>query len=96
MPANRAINRPAHPLNGVHFCIWKNDWVAIMAVMNPAKFIREVRQEVSKVTWPTRKETIQSTVMVLILAFIAAIFFLAVDGIFGYLIQKILGLGAAS
>ena len=67
-----------------------------MPVMNPAKFIREVRQEVSKVTWPTRKETIQSTMMVLILAFIAAIFFLAVDGIFGYLIQKILGLGAAS
>ena len=67
-----------------------------MAVMNPAKFIREVRSEVSKVTWPTRKETVTSTMMVLILAFIAAIFFLAVDGIFGYAIQKILGLGAAS
>ena len=67
-----------------------------MAELNPAKFIREVRTEVSKVTWPTRKETITSTVMVLVLAFIAAIFFLAVDGIFGYVIGKILGLGATS
>jgi preprotein translocase subunit SecE len=67
-----------------------------MADMNPAKFIREVRSEVSKVTWPTRKETVTSTIIVLVLAFIAAIFFLAVDGVFGYLIQKILGLGAAS
>ncbi len=61
--------------------------------MNPAKFIREVRSEVSKVTWPTRKETIVSTVMVLILAFVAALFFLAVDGIFAVAIQWVLGLG---
>lgn len=61
--------------------------------MNPAKFIREVRTEVGKVTWPTRKETIVSTIMVLVLAFVAAIFFLAVDGIFAFAIEKILGLG---
>ena len=67
-----------------------------MAELNPAKFIREVRSEVSKVTWPTRKETITSTMMVLILALIAALFFLAVDGIFGYIIGKILGLGAVA
>jgi preprotein translocase subunit SecE len=66
-----------------------------MALMNPAKFIREVRSEVSKVTWPTRKETLVSTVMVLILAFIAALFFLAVDGIFAVAISWILGLGQA-
>lgn len=64
-----------------------------MAEMNPAKFIREVRQEVSKVTWPTRKETMVSTAMVLILAFVAALFFLAVDSIFAYVISWILGLG---
>jgi preprotein translocase subunit SecE len=67
----------------------------VMALMNPAKFIREVRSEVSKVTWPTRKETLVSTAMVLILAFIAALFFLAVDGIFAIAISWILGLGQA-
>lgn len=63
-----------------------------MASLNPAKFIREVRTEVSKVTWPTRKETIISTTMVLVLAGIAAIFFLIVDGIFSWGITQILGL----
>jgi preprotein translocase subunit SecE len=61
--------------------------------LNPAKFIREVRMEVGKVTWPTRKETMVSTAMVLILALIAALFFLAVDGIFAVTISWILGLG---
>lgn len=63
-----------------------------MAEMNPAKFVREVRQEVAKVSWPTRRETMISTAMVLILAFIAALFFLAVDSVFAYGISAILGL----
>jgi preprotein translocase subunit SecE len=63
-----------------------------MADLNPAKFIREVRTEVGKVTWPTRKETMVSTMMVLILAGVAAIFFLIVDGIFAWGIGEILGL----
>lgn len=61
--------------------------------LNPAKFIREVRQEMSKVTWPTRQETTISTVMVLVIAVIAAIFFLLVDGILATAVQWILGLG---
>lgn len=65
-----------------------------MPAMNPAKFIREVRQEVSKVSWPTRKETIVSVIMVLIIGFIAAAFFLMVDGILSWGIRQILGLGA--
>lgn len=64
-----------------------------MAEMNPAKFIREVRQEIGKVTWPTRKETMVSTIMVLVLSLIAALFFLAVDGIFANVVSWILGLG---
>lgn len=64
-----------------------------MAQMNPAKFIREVRTEVGKVSWPTRKETMVSTAMVLILALVAAIFFLAVDAVFATVITWILGLG---
>lgn len=63
-----------------------------MAEMNPAKFVREVRTEISKVTWPSRKETIISTTMVLVLALVAALFFLAVDGFFAWGIGQILGL----
>lgn len=65
-----------------------------MPAMNPAKFIREVRQEVSKVTWPTRRETTVSVVMVLLIAVIAAVFFLMVDSIIAWGIRLILGLGA--
>ena len=66
---------------------------AAMAEFNPAKFIREVRQEMNKVTWPTRQETTISTVMVLVLGLISALFFLLVDGVLAAAIQWILGLG---
>ncbi|MGE0754047.1 MAG: preprotein translocase subunit SecE [Alphaproteobacteria bacterium] len=59
--------------------------------MNPAKFIREVRSETSKVTWPTRKETWISTMMVLFLATLASIFFVIVDWFIGTTIRAILG-----
>lgn len=65
-----------------------------MAKASPAEFVRQVRREVSKVTWPTRKETIVSTVMVLLLVTLAAIFFLVVDGVISFILQLILGLGA--
>ena len=50
-----------------------------MAKVSPGQFIREVRQEVSKVTWPTRKETTVTTIMVFIFVFLAALFFFVVD-----------------
>jgi len=59
--------------------------------MNPAKFVREVRSEASKVTWPSRKETMVSTMMVLVLVAIAATFFIVVDLIVGNIIHFILG-----
>lgn len=59
---------------------------------SPTKFFREVRQEVSKVTWPTRKETWTSTVMVLILVVISALFFWVVDGTISLIVRYILGL----
>ena len=64
-----------------------------MANLNPAKFVREVRQEMSKVTWPTRRETGISTLMVLALATIAATFFLIVDWIIGSAVRWIIGIG---
>ena len=64
-----------------------------MAKTNPAQFIKEVRQETSKVTWPNRKETSISTAMVFFLVIIAAIFFLIVDQILSWGVQSIFGLG---
>ena len=50
-----------------------------MAIANPVKFIQEVRSEVSKVVWPTRREVLMTTVMVFIMAVLTAIFFSLVD-----------------
>jgi preprotein translocase subunit SecE len=63
-----------------------------MAIANPVKFIQEVRAEVSKVVWPTRREVLMTTIMVFIMAALTAIFFTLVDllirtglsGVLGY------------
>ena len=57
---------------------------------NPLKFIQEVKQEAFRVTWPTGKETVQGSLMVVAMAIIAAIFFLLVDQIFKSLLYIIL------
>ena len=64
-----------------------------MAKTSPAQFIREVRQEARKVTWPTKKETGVTTVMVFVMGFIAAIFFLLTDQVIAWLVKLVLGLG---
>ena len=60
---------------------------------NPAKFVREVRQEINKVTWPTRRETLVSTIMVLVLVVISALFFFVTDAVIATLVKWILGFG---
>ena len=65
-----------------------------MAKLNPGQFIREVRQEVAKVTWPTRKETTITTTMVFIMVFLAALFFILVDWILKNGVEILLGLGS--
>ena len=60
---------------------------------NPALFVREVRQEMNKVTWPTRKETMISCAVVLVLVVIAAVFFLVVDTVIASAVKMILGFG---
>ncbi len=67
-----------------------------MAKTSPAQFVREVRQEIGKVTWPTRKETVLTTIMVLIMSLIAAIFFLLADIVMSNVVEWILGLGNLS
>ncbi|HEY2875617.1 MAG TPA: preprotein translocase subunit SecE [Reyranella sp.] len=58
---------------------------------NPVEFVREVRAEVGKVTWPTRRETMITTSMVFIFVVIAALFFLVGDKIIGLVVQTLLG-----
>ena len=57
---------------------------------NPLKFIQEVKQEAFKVSWPTRKETIQGSLMVVAMAIVAAIFFLLLDQILKFFLELIL------
>jgi preprotein translocase subunit SecE len=65
-----------------------------MAELNPGKFIQEVRQEVAKVTWPSRKETMVTTGMVFLMVFLAAMFFFVVDELLQLGVRTILGVGA--
>ena len=62
-----------------------------MAKYNPFQFIQEVRQEVSKVTWPGRKEVWVTTAAVLVMVALAAIIFLITDQILGWLVSLVLG-----
>lgn len=62
-----------------------------MAKVSPAQFFRQVRQEVAKVTWPTRKETLITSLMVFVMVLLAAIFFFLVDLAFSSIMQILLG-----
>ena len=64
-----------------------------MAKTSPAQFVREVRQEMAKVTWPTRKELAVTTVSVFVMAIAMAVFFFVVDQIIAWIVQVILGFG---
>ena len=57
---------------------------------NPLKFIQEVKQEAFKVTWPTGKETLQGTLMVVAMAIIASLFFLLLDQVLKFFLEIVL------
>jgi preprotein translocase subunit SecE len=61
---------------------------------NPFVFLQQVRSEVSKVTWPTRRETVVTTVMVFVFVILASMFFLVADQLMAWGVSRILGLGA--
>ena len=65
-----------------------------MAKVSPAKFIQEVRQETAKVTWPSRKETVTTTIMVFIMVVIVSLFLSFVDYLIGNAMRLILGGGS--
>jgi preprotein translocase subunit SecE len=62
-----------------------------MAKTNPFQFMQQVRTETSKVTWPTRRETVVTTIMVFIMVTLAALFFLAGDWVLSTVVGYVLG-----
>ncbi|HEX2763248.1 MAG TPA: preprotein translocase subunit SecE [Allosphingosinicella sp.] len=63
-----------------------------MATWNPGKFLREVRSETAKVAWPSRKETLMTGLMVLIMTSLLGIFFFSVDSLFSLLVRGLVSL----
>ncbi len=63
-----------------------------MAKVNPGEFLRQVRAETGKVVWPTRKETITTAIMVVIMATVLGILFFAIDSAFNAIVRFLLGL----
>jgi preprotein translocase subunit SecE len=61
-----------------------------MAENSIVNFVQEVRTEASKVTWPTRRELVVSTIMVVIMVVVASMFFLGVDAVLNWGVQKVL------
>ena len=64
----------------------------IMATTNPFQFIQQVRSEVSKITWPTRREVLLTTIMVFVMSAIAAVIFALVDLLIRSGIQSVLNI----
>jgi len=64
-----------------------------MARVTPTQFVRQVRQEISRITWPKRRDVVTGTITVLVMVFIAALFFMLVDWVLSNLGQLVLGFG---
>ena len=64
-----------------------------MAKTNPAQFVRQVRQEINRITWATKRETMFASLTVFVMALIASVFFFLVDLLLSNVVQILLGLG---
>ena len=64
-----------------------------MTKTNPAQFVRQVRQEINRITWATKRETMFASLSVLVMALIASLFFLLVDLLLSSIVQFLLNLG---
>lgn len=65
-----------------------------MAKVSPGEFVRQVRAETNKVSWPSRQEVVRTAILVIIMTSILAIFFLGVDQLLGRAVRFLLELGA--
>ena len=65
-----------------------------MAKTTPTEYIRQVKSEMKKVTWPTKQETITSTIAVFIMVLIAALFLFTADQVLSYVVKLLLSIGS--
>lgn len=65
-----------------------------MAKFAPIDFFKQVRAEAKRVTWPTRQETIASTIAVFVMVVIASVFLFAADQVLSFIVRLVLGLGS--
>jgi len=65
-----------------------------MAKSSPGEFVRQVRAEANKIVWPTPRETMMTTIMVLIMTTLLAVFFLGIDNLFCFIVRWLLSLAA--
>jgi preprotein translocase subunit SecE len=84
-PSDRLALRKQDPGRG--------DWSMSGVAVDPAKFAREVRSEVAKVSWPSRRETLITTALVFAMAALAALFFFVVDQVIGIGVRALFGIG---
>ena len=77
---------------GLFFLSFCEQGRTTVAKTTPGEFVNQVRSEASKVVWPTRKETVTTGIMVLIMTTLLAIFFLGVDAFFSTVVKFLLGL----
>jgi preprotein translocase subunit SecE len=66
--------------------------VSNVARVNPVEFLRQVRAESAKIVWPSRRETVMTAIMVVIMTSLLAAFFFAVDSAFRVIVEQLLGL----
>jgi preprotein translocase subunit SecE len=102
IPGNNRARLAAHPSNegwalagcsdSGNLVNRLNTRITSRMAFSPFKFLQEVRSETAKVTWPTRRETTITTIMVFVMVALASIFFFAADQIIYYLVTTILGL----
>lgn len=64
-----------------------------MAKASPIEFLRQVRAEIKKITWPTKQETTASTIAVFIMVLIAALFLFFADQVMAFAVKQILSIG---
>jgi len=74
------------------FYVWRRTRKLTTMAFSPFKFLQEVRSETAKVTWPTRRETTITTIMVFVMVALASLFFFAADQIIRYLVTLVLGI----
>ena len=90
--SNDVFQRVETPVKSAYLRVITNVLRIIMARTNPLQFIQQTRAEITKVVWPTRREVLITTAMVLLLAIIAAIFFSGVDAVIRLGLRSVLGM----